>query len=349
MTAAIPRVHFVVPLDVQIIVQHDVAGFQASVSIRDRAATVWFPQLGDEVGSSLTSPMGFSYAGSAEWGEWSTHNRVTGEGQLLVSSLGFTIDLDVAESPISPEALPLGYVKGLEWLESGIAEWMSRFVEVGGILLGQPLSLFEPSPKILSRPHSNPLHWVEQDGFRSWLSSSMETGITVTIETSGNPRSERVADLEAVRRLVMLASKDPMDIPSAVSLVAAARLAAQRGRLRLSLMELGTAAEAAFTDALQLGSHIMTLGVLVDHVAARGLTLPLDVKDRFVKPRNAAVHKGQAPSLAEVDYGFALLDGLIWDYYTDFAYSSTAPLAWRPQRQDLVFARPPSLGESPGG
>lgn len=343
MTAPISTAHYVVPLDVQIIVQHDVAGFHATTKVAGHPATVWFPALGRDVGSSLAPPVGFDIAGSVDWGGWSTHNRATQEGQLVVSSLGITVDLNPAESLI-PEELPLGYATGFGWLDSGIAEWMSRFVEVGGILLGQPLSLFEPSPKVLSRPHSNPLHWVEQNGFRSWPSSTMEAGIAVTIDTSRDARSERAADLDSVRRLVMIASSDPMSVPSAVSLVAAARLAAQRGRFRLSLMELGTAAEALFTDTLQLGSHTMTLGVLVDHVTARGVMLPPDVKDRFVKPRNAAVHKGQEPAHTDVVYGLEMLDALIRDSYPSFAFSSSAPAAWRPQRQDLMIALPPNVG-----
>lgn len=143
-------------------------------------------------------------------------------------------------------------------------------------------------------------------------------------------------------RIVTL-TNDATSAHSAVVLTTSARRAAQRGRYRLALMELGTALEALLSELLQLPpAHKVTLGPLTTRARAAGVSLPSDVITRFVEPRNDAVHRGVEPSRASVIDALALLDSLIEQHLPDQASDPSLERAHRPQRHDLHIIKPPA-------
>lgn len=182
--------------------------------------------------------------------------------------------------------------------------------------------------------------WVSLAGAESWIDS--DPGVIEIVGQDKSPWGERVAGVSAIDRIVHLTSTAAI-APSPVALLSAARVAAQRGRFRLALMEMGTALEAILTARLGLSpGHKQTLGPLTDSALKAGVPLRHDVKATFVQPRNDAVHNGIDPSATTVSSAFGLLTPLVEADYPDYAGVSTAAFAHRPQRFDLRIVQPGS-------
>jgi len=331
----------IVPLDVSLVVQSSVPGMREDITVAGRIGKVVLPTIANPEGT-LRAPEGFDVVEDFSWGTQVSWGRTIESRQYSVAALGFEFDLHPSEIAIPLGGLGLGYAKGFDSLRADLSHWIVRFTEFGGSILGQPLSLFDPSPKVLSSANNATMQWVQQSDQRSWVDTSgVGPVITISLSDNASPHDERSADVDSLFRVISLASTQPPIIPPAVALLTSARLAAQRRRWRTSIMELGTAAEALLTDILQLGVHKMTLGPLFD-IASKRLSLPRDVGARFVRPRNEAVHQAVEPRPIDVDFALELLDALVAQHYPTYYFNEGLPVAHRPQRQDLYIVRPPT-------
>jgi hypothetical protein len=331
------------PLDVELIVDADVLGRGWSVRVADAEGRMVMPVCDADVGSPIRAPKGFAGV-RAKWGSWTSYSSVDGTGQAAVRTLAFELLVSNVTPKFPMENLDQGYVYGMGSLEEKLVAWTRRFQEWGGIVVRQSLSLMDPSPRTLSAPTARPVMWVMAGGVSSWPNTH-QAAMTTTMETQTSAVSERVADVPAVDRMTALSNDATASAPAAIILIAAARRAAGRGRYRLALMELGTALELLLTDLLNLpGNHRETLGPLSARARRHGVALPKHVQQRFVKPRNDAVHGGIEPTRQIVLDALDMVDGLVAQHLPDYACDSTSQRAHRPQRTDLVIVKRPSAG-----
>jgi hypothetical protein len=162
------------------------------------------------------------------------------------------------------------------------------------------------------------------------------------IETKLTPLSERLIDASTMARLVNLANKPAETPPAVVSFLGAARLAAQRGKYRQAVADLGTGLEALLTNMLSLSaSHRFTLAPLIKRAAAEGISLPEDINSALVQPRNRAVHQGVEPDRLLMMRAITIVDNLVRTYYPEFSCPEDLELGHRPHREDLqIFQQP---------
>lgn len=324
------------PLDVSLIVQQDVLGARVPATTEHGTGHLLLPTWRGEFTSQPTAPPGLEKP-ELHWGSWTSYSS-TGVGQAAIDVVGMQIELDdvYVDGPV--EEWGNGYAAGIEPIKRSLGSWIERFQEWGTILARQALSPFEPSPAMIERPSLNSVLTIVAGGRASWPSSG---GAAFRLRSSsGSALSERVADAATVRRMCELASDPTIAPPSAVALVASARRAAQRNRLRLALMELRTALEAILTTVLSPNSR-MTLGPLTQLAIHSGISILADIHATFVVPRNSAVHRGQDPSQTTVIDGLAMLDGLIHQYYSAWSCDDALDFAHRPQRQSMLIVAPP--------
>ena len=330
-----PTYCIALPLDVDLLITEKAVGLTFSIEIDEWSGLLHLPECDGGAGSPLDPPAGFE-AATVDWGTWSTYSADGQSGQMQVGAVGLTFPgIETAPTDWNIEE---GYVRGFERLEQGVAAWLARFTEWGQVVVRQSLGLLDPSPHLISPTSANARKWLVIGEKRSWIDSS-PAQFVITTESHLSAVSERPADPASLTRIIRLAN-DALPGPSAVTLLSAARLAAQRGRFRHALMELGTALEATITDVLQ-PTRSMTLGNLAPWARARGMAIPADIHATFVVPRNAAVHHGVSPTPSTVMDGLDLLDSLIAQHYPDYACDMGLPLGFRTWRRDLVITTPP--------
>jgi hypothetical protein len=162
------------------------------------------------------------------------------------------------------------------------------------------------------------------------------------MESKLTPLSERLVNAGMMAKLVHLANDHSNNAPATVVFLGAARLAAQRGRFRLAMSELGTGLEALLTQLLSLPTdHKQTLSPLIDSAAAAHISLPTDIKQALVQPRNRAVHKGIEPDASSVIRAIQIVDDLVRTYLPDFSCPQDLERGHRPSRVDLQIVQPP--------
>lgn len=338
MTDADLVVRALVPLAADLIVDAAVAGQDFPLVTSHGPGRLVMPAPSAEDYGPLRAPAGFGRV-PRDWGAWSSkHGDI---GQLSVPTIGVEVRLQSATLDFPVEYLGNSHARGLAPLEQEIVEWTDRFQEWAQVLALQVLSRLEPSPKTLNAPSVGVLTWVEAAGQASWVDSSQQV-LTVMVEGPLSPMSERVADIATIQRMVGLANDPALTPPAAVSLVVAARRAAQRGQWRTALMEMGTALEAVLTSAMPPPANGWeTLGPMTARALKLGIALPQDVQAKFVKPRNQAVHQGITPAPGTVVDGLSMMDALILTYHSAYAADPSLPQAHRVQRHDLHIVKPP--------
>lgn len=283
----------VVPLDVAVVMDAACLGQRIPVVVDDQWGALVLPNPRTQDAGPLQAPDGFGRV-EVKWGGWNSGKSPA--AQVQVEALAFQIPLVGAQLGFPLAKLDQGYASGVESIEEAVVAWVRRFQEWGEVLAHQALSVLEPLPRTVSPRSDAGLTWLKSGTHQSWVSSSQRP-ITIVVDAPPDPLSERVMDPATLVRVTELANDASCSPPAAVALVVSARRAAQRGRLRLALMELGTALEAVLFSALSLPpEHRDTLGPLTQRAIAAGVPLPNDIQKSFVTPRNEAVHKNVSPA-----------------------------------------------------
>lgn len=338
MTRQTPIIgRIVLKFDVPLILEQTAYGAVLPAVLADIPARVHFP--GQE--GRLSPPNGFEL----QEFEWSYQ---TASRQALINALGFSFNLTAVGRGFTLEQLgddaetPLerGFVRGWEALAEPTRVWLARFQELAAPVLRQLLTLEDPSPSLIMHPSDFIIRWVSVDDRRSRADPTPAKPASVSLNEVVLPTSERAADLASIERIVRLTNSSD-DIPSSVRMLTTARIAAQRGRRRVALIELGTCLEGLLTEALGLpDDHKHTLGPLTDRAIKAGITIPLDISARFVAARNAAIHRGVDPSLNVVHDCMEIVDRLVKSMHPAFACDDDLPFGFRPQRYDFVLPHP---------
>lgn len=327
-----------VPLAAELIVDSAVAGQHFALLTSYGTGRLVMPAPSAEEFGPLRAPEGFGRV-PQDWGSWTSKRGDA--GQLAVPTVGIEVALEDPTLDFPVEDLGRSHARGLAPVEREIVDWVGRFQDWAQVLARQALSRLEPSPKTLSAPSAAVFTWVEAAGQASWVDTSQQT-LTVLTDGPLTSTSERVADMATIRRMVDFANDPAATPPAAVSLVVAARRAAQRGQWRTSLMELGTALEAVLTSAMPPPAKggWETLGPMTRRAIQVGIPLPSDVYATFVEPRNAAVHQGITPTAGTVLGGLKMLDDLLMTYHSRYALEPALAQAHRVQRHDLQMVQP---------
>ena len=337
----------VVPLQVPLIASYECTGRVFAIETKFGSARIAFPEVRESEAREhryIGSPSGFDRVGvdrlpgSRGWGDfWGSGKTST----VAFEAVGFSMATpNSSQIEIDEGCLGEGYVY-IDTVNEEFLEWIRRFCQWAQIILNQPLDLSDPVPGVLSDPNLLVFSWAEAGEERSWL-NSYSTMKGITWVGSGNVASERKASVNAISDIVTLASDRDLVPPTAVALLAGARLAVQRNRFRNAMADLGTAVESVLTDILALPlDHKKTLGQLLK-AASKVFQLPFDVKQNLLEPRNAAVHQSVEPNRTTVLRAIEIVDSLVRTRYTRYAYRYDLLAAQRPHRQDLIMFRPPS-------
>jgi hypothetical protein len=178
---------------------------------------------------------------------------------------------------------------------------------------------------------------------KSSLPTSGSPVIHITMSRDG-PASERLINAAVLDAAVQAAGNSP---PMARELLASARMAARRSDHRRALVDAGTAAEAALSGALGLGTmHQFTLGGLVTEAQKRGLSIPTDTRVSLVEPRNDAVHRGRLAPGINIDRALEVAEDLVALGEPSLIRVASLTAVHRPQRHELVIIRGPSSDAS---
>jgi hypothetical protein len=159
----------------------------------------------------------------------------------------------------------------------------------------------------------------------------------VVVVDSESPCSERAADARVMARALQRAGTF---VPPTMELLSSARMACRRGDTRRAVIDAGTAGEAALAGILGLPPvQSRGLGGLVRLAGQRGVRLPADADRCLVRPRNDAVHRGLAPSHADVCRSLEIVEALVAQVEPDLIPASSLRPVNRPQRHDLLMIR----------
>jgi len=336
-----PVAHLVVTLDVPMIVAEAALDTSIGIDCDGNAGTLHWPTIAtgeedDPLHRPVLAPAEFERAAVT----WAHLTSSSDAGlQVAIETLAFTFTIRRGGVAIAAADLPNAYAKGMEPLRAAVEKWVSRLCALAPLVVRQPLDPADPSPMTIDRSSARALTWLEMDGHRSWVNS--EQGTIVVVSPGATPWAEKVADADAVSRMMALAST-AAPVPTPVALLSAARVAAHRGKRRLALMELGTCLEAVLTARLGLqASHRYTLGPLTQEARRQGVPLAADVQTVFVNPRNQAVHGGIDPTNATLVQAFEIIVPLVDADHPAYACDDTVPNAHRPQRLNLHIVQPP--------
>lgn len=286
----------------------------------------------DESQLRVDAPQGFTKASAVlptsmlGWGGYNAPNQVAVNGLCFE----FRANLDTGGRALESVSL-----SGLNELHQELSSWIGRFCSWTQLILNQPLDLSDPAPGVIHPPGSAALTWGEMDGIESRMSSSPPP-LAIMVEMGTTSISERLMEGSDLVGITALANDREAIAPGEVQFLGASRLAAQRGRMRQCLVEAGTGLEALLTRLLGLDQgHRRTLGTLVEDAIVTGLSLPDDIKDKLVLPRNDAVHRGVEPSRQVALRAVEILDGLIRTHTPGFSFDISRERAHRPHRLDL--------------
>lgn len=337
-----------IPLQAPLLVNYQCPGAKFPVKASFGPAEVVFPKLCEAQGDvprHVGPPDGFDRVDPERlpdlrgWGDfWGSGETLTAE----IEAVGFTLIAAGSAVQIEIEKGELGngyaYIDGVE---DELLEWIRRFGKWVQMIVNQPLDLNDPVPGLISDPSLRLFSWAETESERSWLNSRTKVS-GIMWEGSGSVVSERKVDVQTLSTLVTLTNDSQCSPPAAVTLLAAARLAVRRRKLRQAIADLGTAMESILTQLLSLPiDHTITLGLLVKTALTDGVQLPSDINDNLVYPRNAAVHRSVEPDRRCVMRAIEIVDGLVNRHHAKFAYRFDLPPAQRPHRQNLVITIPP--------
>lgn len=328
-------VRIVRPLDVSLVIHRSVGGATAEVVLPTGRGTLHLPSVqdgDDENHLRVDAPQGFTKASAVLPGSMLGWGGYNAPNQVSVNGLGFQF---IANIDTGGSALGSVSLSGLNELHQELSSWIRRFCSWTQLILNQPLDLTDPAPGVIHPPSSAALTWGELDGIESLMSSSPPPfAINVEIETTSV--SERLMEKSDLAGITALANDPETIAPVEVQFLGASRLAAQRGRLRQCLVEVGIGLEALLTRLLRLDKgHGKTLGKLVGDATDAGLSLPDDIKVNLVSPRNDAVHRGADPSRQVALRAVEILDGLIRTHTPGFSFDISRERAHRPHRLDL--------------
>ena len=192
-----------------------------------------------------------------------------------------------------------------------------------------------PSPAQLNPPGSVQFSWGVVCGIESLVNSSPPP-LTIMTEQDTSVLSELSIRWSYMDRLTHHASDASISVPIALEFLALGRQAAQRGLLRQSIIELGTAAEAILQVKLGIKSlERKTLGMLIG-LMGKDL-LPSDIGTMLLEPRNAAIHKGREPLRTEVVRAAEIVQQLLDGELPDWARPNDARRAHRSQKMDITI------------
>lgn len=215
--------------------------------------------------------------------------------------------------------------------------WVERFGVWTRAWLGQLVDPMHPSPAQLNPPGSVQFCWGVVRGVESLVNSSPPP-LTLVIEQDTSVLSELSIRRSYMDRLTRHASDASIRVPIALELLALGRQAAQRGLLRQSIIELGTAAEAILQVKLGVKpSERKTLGALIG-LAAKD-SLPSGIRTMLLEPRNAAIHNGRQPTRTEVIGAAEIVQQLLDSESPVWARPSDARRAHRAQRMDISIVK----------
>lgn len=338
------EIQFAVPFDHALFVDVDTLGSVESFSFADRPARLELPGPVQPDSRALSEPASASTAVTKhlEGGYWGIHDESQGfaavDAALVVVSQGATLHFELPTGQIGGEAVLALTNEVGEWFES-LCHWLWA-------LTSQSLDPANPDPKVMHRRSTNMIVTASGEGERS-IPASLSPPIKVVLDRNSSS-SERVVDGVVLQRAVTNAGRTPS---LALELLASARMAARRGNGRRSLVDSGTAAEAALSQLLSLPpSHKMTLGTIVREAVNRGIAVPADTQRALVDPRNDAVHRGRLLPGTDVSRALDVVEQIVRLWDPDVVPVDTLKAVNRPQRHDMVFIRapqPPDEGAVP--
>jgi hypothetical protein len=112
--------------------------------------------------------------------------------------------------------------------------------------------------------------------------------------------------------------------------------------LRRSLVDAGTAVEAALTVVLGLPIvHDKTLGALVNMALKQSHAIPADTRTALVEPRNNAIHRGDVTPGTNVNRALEVAEAIIAKAEPSLIPVSNLTYISRPQRQDIYLIAGP--------
>lgn len=325
-----------IPLSVPWVVEQDVVGSSWPISVGDFEGTLRLPKLESEKKSVLVAPPGFARVSDAYSGIWGrTEGGLENERQWRIDAIAFvfevrsSVSIAIENLPEHSVTVPFG---------ADLHAWIGRFGVWARAWLGQLLDPMHPSPRQLNPPGSVQFSWGVIGGTESLVNSSPPP-MTITVEQDTNVLSELSICGDSMDRLTRQASDTLSKPPVALELLALGRQAAQRGLLRQSIIELGTAAETLLRPKLGVEpSERKTLGMLIE-LANDDDPLPSDIKPMLLHPRNAAIHSGRQPTRSEVVRAAEIVQQLLDSELPHWARPSEARRAHRSQRMDISIVQ----------
>lgn len=329
------EIHFAVPFDHALFVEAEVLGAVRTIRIPPYTSRLEFPRDIESGKRALWPPVSapFKVAKHLPEGHWGirseTSPKLAVEAALVVVLVNAEIDFDLAVNQVGGDHIS-------DVLEA-VSNWFDSFCHWLWVLTAQSLDPVNPDPKVLHRRSRNVVVTASASGQFS-VPASGSPAIKIVMNRTG-PACERLVDRSVLDMAVQAAGTPP---PMALVLLASARMAARRSDRRRALVDAGTAAEAALSEALRLGGlHQFTLGALVTKAKKRGLSIPSDTQDSLVAPRNNAVHRGRLALSADIDRALEVAEELVWLAQPKLIRVSSLTSVNRPQRHDIVMIRPP--------
>ncbi|HKR10927.1 MAG TPA: hypothetical protein VJT15_02625 [Pyrinomonadaceae bacterium] len=328
-------VHFAIPFDHTLFIEEELLGAVRSIGLQGgRLELPCDGGLGRR--KALRPPVSAPDTltrclPNGSWGRRAEADpKISVQAALVVLSTICKLDFDLAGNQIGGESVNKA--------AGTVSSWFASFSHWLWVLTSQNLDPMNPDPKVLHRRSGNTVITASADGKTSLpVSGPSVASISLTID---GPRAERLVNQAVLDVAVQNAGIAPS---MTLELLASARMAARRGDNRRSLIDAGTAVEAALSHALGLGNmHLFTLGSLITQAENQGLTVPADTRTSLVHPRNDAVHRGLLSASINIDRALEvaeLIASLADPYLVPIA--SLTPVN-RPQWNEIVFIKGPS-------